>query len=254
MKNSERYVSWFSCGAASAIATKLAISSGIVPTIYYCEIKQEHPDNMRFLRDCEKWFGIKINVLGNDKFSRSTHEVFRKTKFLVSPQGARCTAELKKSLRWQLGRPNDINIMGYTLEEKNRVERLLQSEPLLAMFPILIERKLTKSDCLSILKSAGIKLPKMYELGYRNNNCIGCVKGQAGYWNKIRSDFPQRFDEMAKIERELNRTICKIEWRKNGKRFLKRVFLDELPLDVGKYESEPEPECGFFCQQASDQI
>lgn len=94
----------------------------------------------------------------------------------------------------------------------------------------------------------------MYELGYRNNNCIGCVKGQAGYWNKIRIDFPERFNEMAKIERELNRKICKIEWRSNGSRHLRRVFLDELPHDVGVYKSAPESECGIFCQAAEAEI
>jgi 3'-phosphoadenosine 5'-phosphosulfate sulfotransferase (PAPS reductase)/FAD synthetase len=249
-----RHVSWFSCGAPSAVATKLAIASGIVPRIFYCEVEQEHPDNQRFLKDCERWFGIDIEVLGNDDFSRSTDEVFRKTKFLVGPTGARCTSELKKSLRWQHGRPDDIVIMGYTVDEEKRVNRLLQSEPMLAILPILIERKLTKSDCLSIVKRAGIKLPEMYELGYRNNNCIGCVKGQAGYWNKIRVDFPERFNEMAQIERQLNRKICKIEWRENGNRHMKRVFLDELPLNVGKYASEAEVECGIFCQQAEGDI
>ena len=30
----------------------------------------------------------------------------------------------------------------------------------------------------------------MYDLGYPNNNCIGCIKGGMGYWNRIRKDFP----------------------------------------------------------------
>lgn len=34
----------------------------------------------------------------------------------------------------------------------------------------------------------------MYDLGYANNNCIGCVKGGIGYWNKIRIDFPEESD------------------------------------------------------------
>lgn len=90
----------------------------------------------------------------------------------------------------------------------------------------------------------------MYRLGYKNNNCIGCVKGQAGYWNKIRVDFPERFAEMAMIERELGRTICKKEWKENGKRHLKRIFLDELPSDLGRYDAEPDISCGIICQTA----
>ena len=56
-----RIICWFSCGAASAVATKLAISNnnGKFPLeIVYTEVKEEHPDNQRFLTDCEKWFEI----------------------------------------------------------------------------------------------------------------------------------------------------------------------------------------------------
>ena len=102
---------------------------------------------------------------------------------------------------------------------------------------------------------AGIDLPAMYKLGYRNNNCIGCVKGQAGYWNKIRIDFPDRFAEMAAIERELGRAICKREWRdSDGTRHLERIPLDRLPPDLGRYDGEPDISCGIICQSASTEI
>ena len=45
-----------------------------------------------------------------------------------------------------------------------------------------------------MLQNAGIELPEMYKLGYQHNNCIGCVKSSgAGYWNKIKIDFPERY-------------------------------------------------------------
>jgi hypothetical protein len=94
----------------------------------------------------------------------------------------------------------------------------------------------------------------MYQLGYKNNNCIGCVKGQAGYWNKIRQDFPDRFQQMAQIERKLGRKICKLEWRKDGKRFLKRIYLDELPPNAGSYQSEQDLDCGIHCMEAEASI
>lgn len=49
----ERTVSWFSCGAASAVATKLALNECDDLVIAYCEVAEEHPDNKRFLKDCE---------------------------------------------------------------------------------------------------------------------------------------------------------------------------------------------------------
>lgn len=96
-----RVVSYFSCGAASAVATKLALQSNSWRehadelVIVYCDtLKREHPDNARFLLDCEKWFGQEIIILGNDDYDRDPDEVFRQTRFLVGPRGARCTAEL----------------------------------------------------------------------------------------------------------------------------------------------------------------
>lgn len=252
-----RIVSWFSCGAASAVATKLALESNWREradefVIAYCDVlKREHPDNIRFLHDCEKWFGQEIIIVGNDEYDRDPDEVFLQTKFLVGPRGARCTAELKKAVRWGFQKPDDIVIIGYTVEEyQRRHNQLVQSEPLTNFWPILWEQLVTKDDCYNVVSEAGIELPEMYKLGYRNNNCIGCVKGQAGYWNKIRVDFPERFAEMAKIERKLGRTICKREWKEDGKRMLERIYLDEMPPDLGNYGSEPDIACGILCHTA----
>lgn len=250
-----RIVSWFSCGEASAVATKLALNSNWRAyanefIIAYCDTsKREHPDNMRFLKDCEKWFGQEIKIYGNDEFDRDPDQVFLKTKYLVGHKGARCTGELKKSVRWEHQKPDDIVIIGYTVEEyERRHVHLQRSEPITKFWPILYQMKITKLDCRLILKSTGIEIPKMYQLGYKNNNCIGCVKGQAGYWNKIRVDFPERFTEMAIIERKLKRTICQRQWTENGKRVSQRIYRDELPIDLGNYKSEPDISCGILCQ------
>ncbi|MDC0004541.1 hypothetical protein OAE19_09130 [Porticoccaceae bacterium] len=247
-----RTVSWFSCGAASAVATKLAIASGEPITVAYCEVIEEHPDNSRFLKDCEKWFGQEIIILGNDKYQRSIYNVYESTRYLKGPSGARCTGELKKSVRQQFEEPTDRQVFGYTVEEQNRVDRFIDANNDVDIWPILIERGLTKNDCLAMLLNAGIELPAMYKLGYHNNNCIGCVKGEAGYWNKIRVDFPDVFERMAQMEEKLNRTVCKIEKTVDGKRTLERIPLRELPPEQGDYPSEINIQCGIFCHIAED--
>ena len=64
-----RIVSHFSCGAASAVATKLILAefppSQVV--IYNAFIVEEHADNRRFLADCEKWFDHPVTVLRDEK-------------------------------------------------------------------------------------------------------------------------------------------------------------------------------------------
>ena len=76
----------------------------------------------------------------------------------------------------------------------------------------------------------------MYELGYGNNNCIGCVKGGMGYWNKIRRDFPDAFAKMAAAEREIGRSC------------IKSTFLDELDPNAGREQQMIMPDCGNFCE------
>ena len=90
----------------------------------------------------------------------------------------------------------------------------------------------------------------MYKLGYRNNNCIGCVKGEAGYWNKIRVDFPEVFERMAQMEETLGRTVTKVY--KNGE--LHRPTLRELDPSAGEYPKEQAIECGIFCEMAEQDI
>ena len=240
----KRIVCWFSCGAASAVATKIAISElkeGQELIIAYTEVIEEHPDNKRFLADCEKWFGRKIFILGNDKYERSIYKVFEK-QFIKTPKGSPCTRTLKKSVRQKFEQVNDRQVFGYTAEEQTRLDRFIDANNDVDIWTPLIDKGLGKEDCLAMLKNAGIELPIMYKLGYHNNNCIGCVKGGMGYWNKIKVDFPEHFDKMAKLERFKNQKVFKDR------------FLDELKPTDGNYPSEPNIECSIFCQMAEEDI
>lgn len=173
-------------------------------------------------------------------------DVFAKTRYLVGVAGARCTTELKKKVRQAFSRPDDLHVMGFDASEEDRAARFgANNGEIRTWFP-LIPRGLRKGDCLDILRGAGIEVPAMYRLGYQNNNCIGCVKGQAGYWNKIRRDFPETFARMAGVERELNAAICKTYI--GGER--RRVFLDELPEDAGSHVDLPI-DCGLFCGESA---
>jgi hypothetical protein len=249
----DRIVCWFSCGAASAVATKLAIqdNAGRLPLVVaYTEVRQEHPDNARFLKDCERWFGQPIEVLRNDQYGADIYEVFLRTRYLVGPTGAACTRLLKKGVRNTFERPGDRQVFGFTAEEQQRFEDFQENNPGVDVDVPLIRHGIGKRDCLALLAGAGIDLPTMYKLGYRNNNCIGCVKGGAGYWNKIRRDFPDVFEKMAQVEEHLGRTINVT--RIGGER--KRITLRELDPTAGRYDEEPDISCGVVCNGISDRI
>lgn len=246
MTKVDRVVVWFSCGAASASAGRLALDAyGDRVVFAYCDTGSEHPDNERFLADCERWYGRPILRLKNARY-RDTWDVFERTRYLSGVKGARCTVELKKRVRFDFEQPGDLQVFGFDATEEHRAERFKEQNPdVLVSFP-LIEQGLRKGDCFDVVRAAGIRLPEMYRLGYRNNNCIGCVKGQSGYWNKIRRDFPETFARMAKLEREIGAAICKTE--SGGKR--EAVYLDELDPSVGLYE-EQDISCGLLCDPAT---
>lgn len=265
----DRVLVSFSCGIPSAVTAKMAVETyGERALVYYCDtFKYEHPDNRRFFNDVQNWIGREIKVWKSEEYE-DIFDVFHRSRWLVGVGGARCTTELKKMVRIANQLPGDIHAFGFTVEEKTRVDRFYRENPDLQTDMILYRNGITRAECFRRVREAGIEQPVMYRLGYKNNNCIGCVKGQSGYWNKIRRDFPEAFERMAKTERQLNAAICKkegVEVVRDEKgepvmtvdadgeptvltrRWRKRVFLDELPPDAGRYTAEPDIECGVLC-------
>lgn len=244
-----RVVCWYSCGVASAVATKLAIEKykdTHEVVIARCVVREEHPDNDRFASDCEKWFGMKITNLINEEHDGSVYNVITKRRYISGTQGAPCTMLLKKQVRLDFQLPDDLHVFGYCVEEMERYDSFIDSNNIKCEAP-LIDRKLSHANCLALVNAEGIELPVMYKLGYKHNNCIGCVKATgAGYWNKIKIDFPSKFWMMAGMSRALGVKLTRIENR--------RAYLDEIPEGYGHYQREPEIQCGIFCEAVASEI
>ena len=234
-------VCWISAGVSSFIAGWLLRDS--IDRYIYIDIDDQHPDSMRFIRDCEKALGKPVEVLRSEY--GSVENVAKAMQYLNSPHGAPCTDVLKKRVRkkWEYEhRDYDITyVWGMDCTEKHRADRLKETMiEFHHQFP-LIERDLSKQDCHALLHVLGIHRPAMYDMGYNNNNCIGCAKGGMGYWNKIRVDFPEVFESRAKLERMI------------GASFINGVYLDELEPDRGRIQDEISTECGIMCYLALDE-
>jgi hypothetical protein len=226
-------VAWISAGVSSFIAAYIAKPDKAI----YIDIANQHPDSLRFLMDCQRKLDVPIEVLRDVKYGACVDNVIVDSKYINGPAGAPCTLNLKKRVRQEWERTLDeppVYIWGYDANEENRAKRLAEASEFECEFP-LIEHGLSKADCHGLLADMGIKRPYMYELGYSNNNCIGCVKGGMGYWNRIRRDFPQVFKRRAKQEREI------------GHSCIKGVFLDELDPERGNMDTEVMPDCSFAC-------
>jgi 3'-phosphoadenosine 5'-phosphosulfate sulfotransferase (PAPS reductase)/FAD synthetase len=249
------YLGWFSCGVTSAIACWLTLRKYGQENVelYYIDIDSAHPDNDRFVRDCEAWFGVKIKRIRSEKY-KDQFDVIEKERYINGLDGAKCTKVLKKDVRFVLEQthvPTLFNpetpyikgqVHGFEFQ-RVQIDRAISFKKDYAytnpIFP-LIEAKLTKEDCAAIITKHGIELPMMYRLGYSNNNCIGCVKGGKGYWNKIRLDFPSYFKRMAESERDL------------GHSCIKDTFLDDLDPQDGYTPKPVIPECSVVCEDILD--
>lgn len=228
-------VCWLSAGVSSFIAGYLAKD---VDRYIYIDIDNQHPDSMRFIKDCERVLNKPVEILKSEY--GSINNVIKTFRFVNGPYGAKCTEILKKRVRkeWECKHKNyDITyVWGFDCNEKHRAERLVDTFPEFHHEFPLIDQGITKSEAHGMLECLGIKRPAMYDMGYQNNNCVGCVKGGMGYWNKIRIDIPGVFERMAILEREIGRSC------------IKGVFLDELDPGRGHADKEIMPECGIMCQ------
>lgn len=246
-----RIVSYFSCGVASAVATKLIL--GEYPkdriVILNAWLSKEHPDNDRFRDECEVWFAHPIVRLRDEKYGADPMEVWRRRRFIKNRNGAPCSKALKADVLLPAGLPGDIIVLGYTAEEQNRLDRFHDANAGVQVLTPLIDRGLKKSDCLAIVDRARIRIPAMYLLGFNNNNCIGCCKGGEGYWNKVRIHFPEIFEEACLIQDVLGPGSYLFRHRDTGERF----SLRDLPPDAGR-DNEPEISCSLFCEMATNEL
>ncbi len=238
-----RRIAWFSCGAASAIAAKLARPD----IVAYCETGAEDIDNDRFLRDCEPWFGMAVTRLRSEKY-RDTWDVWERRRYIAGNDGAPCTGELKVQPRLKMQQIGDVHIFGYTADKPDvrRAKALREHYPDIIIETPLIDAGLTKAACIAMLRTAGIREPRTYAMGYPNANCIPCCKATSpDYWALVRLHHPEQFDRMAVLSRELGARLARIND--------KRVFIDEIP--IGHPVTQPiAPECDFLCSLAEQEL
>ena len=269
-RRNKNIICWWSGGITSAVACKLAIDlfDKLHCRVIMIDTYNEHEDTYRFKQDCEQWYGINIESITaiGDKY-KSIQDVWIKHKSLNVATGAICSTVLKRLVReeWQKYNSYKYQIFGFefTKKEFNRALSLQMNHPKTKpIFPLLM-LGYDKDKCIKIVQEAGIIVPITYQLGFKNNNCFntGCVQGGIGYWQKMRNDFPDKFNAMADMEHQLTElkgqpvTMLK-DQSKDAKEssnvlvFLKKhsdypnlKSIDEMPI----CKVEPLFECNGFC-------
>jgi len=143
----DRIVCWFSCGATSAMATYLTLRDHPRDNthVVYCDTGSEHPSSQVFLNNFTRQVNKPIEILKSKKY-KDIWEVFDKTGWLVGVDGARCTLELKKSLRQKYEDFDDIQVFGYDRHEKDRAEKFMENNPEVKLYCPLIDKDISSAD------------------------------------------------------------------------------------------------------------
>ena len=236
--NKKNYcVCWLSGGGSSFISAYLARDT--VNELIFIDIDDQTRDTLRFVNECADYLRLPLTILKSHY--GSVKNVVRQFRYINGVAGAKCTDVLKRRPRKEWEREHSeyalTYIWGFDKRETARAKRIVETNSdQTHLFP-LIDNLVNKKRAHGVLSKIGIKRPDMYEMGYPNQNCKGCVKGGMGYWNKIRVDFPDVFESRAKLEREIGATCLK---DKNGK-----VWLDELDPLRGNFKMEILPDCGI---------
>lgn len=236
---------WFSNGAASAVAAKKTIErygDTHMIRILNNPVVEEHEDNLRFKQDVEKWLGLPIEDVINPAYPDcSAEEIWDSRRYMCGVHGAPCTLLLKKDARkkWEARNKFDHLVLGFTFEEQKRWYRFRRDNP--NVLPGLIGLGIRKFECFDILEKNRVARPRIYDLGFPNANCIGCVKATSpAYWDLVRKTFPKVFERRVEQSEELG---AKLVTHKG-----KRIPLKMLPTKINEQIGDDMSfECSSFC-------
>jgi len=262
--NEKKIICWWSGGVTSALACHLAIKLYGLESCRFIMIDtlgNEDDDTYRFKKDCEIWYGAEIEVIRNDKH-KSIQDVWRNSVSLNVANGAICSATLKRNVRkkWETANKGTYKhqVFGFDINETNRAKAMTLNYPkALAIYPLLMYG-ISKKNCIDLLGSFNILIPRMYHWGLKNNNCgkTGCVQGGIGYWQWHEINRPSVFNAMAQMEHELTDkkgspvTMLKDQSKGGGFLFLKPHI--NYPMvksikDKKQRKIKPLFECNGFC-------
>jgi len=225
--------------------------------LWFADTKTEDDDLYRFLDDCEKFLGVKVERFAE---GRNVWQVFTDKRMLGNTQFDPCSRILKRELLRKVLRErypdpaSSIIILGLDWTEPQRVERNTAAfKPYRTSFPLLEIPLLLKSDLVEFVRSLGIRPPRLTEMGFPHNNCGGfCIKaGHAQFAHLLRS-MPERYAYHEAKEAEwqqvtgLKYTV--LSDRHGGKRTPLSLVEFRHRIQVGMFDETDWGGCGCFTE------
>jgi 3'-phosphoadenosine 5'-phosphosulfate sulfotransferase (PAPS reductase)/FAD synthetase len=208
----------------------------------------EDADLYRFLDETSSEMNVPLIKIAD---GRDVWEIFKDKKYLGNSRIAPCSHYLKQkpAKKWieENYKPNEcILYLGIDWTEAHRTNSPLKNwHPYSLYFPMCDEPYLSKEDMLKMLDNAGIKRPRLYDLGFSHNNCGGfCVRAGQGHFINLLNKLPEMYLYHENKEQELREYLKKdVSILSKTKNKVKKPFtlkelrisnIDELDLfDIG---------------------
>ena len=203
----------FSGGVCSwATAKRVVERHGAENTVLlFADTRMEDEDLYRFLDESAVNVGAPLIKIAD---GRTPWQVMEDERLLGNSRYDPCSKHLKRKLldRWQKANcsPEETTLhFGLDWTEQDRLERLRERKK-----PWRVEAYLTqppyleKPAMLEWLQREGIKIPRLYSLGFHHNNCGGfCIKsGQAQFALLLRV-MPERYKMHEENEERLRKLL-----------------------------------------------
>lgn len=199
-----KHVVHFSGGLCSFWAAKRVIERHGKEnvTLLFADTRMEDEDLYRFLEESAAHLGLPIHVLTE---GHTVWELFKKQKMLGNSRFPLCSVKLKRDQldAWRMERREDAMTfyLGLDWTEQHRMDGVGGKPGMKAIFapfpveaPMMDEPIWDKCRMAKELELLGIKLPRLYTMGFPHNNCGGfCVKAGQAHFAHLLKMMPERY-------------------------------------------------------------
>jgi len=210
---SVKAVVFFSGGLMSWAAAKRAVATygAANTTLLFTDTLIEDADLYRFLADAAANVGAPLVKIAD---GRDPWQVFNDVKMIGNTRADPCSKILKRIpglawLRANCDPANTVLIFGIHYEEVHRLEGTRWSKKEKRMVPAGVRPRyrdlgwprvegpmcdspyLTPNDIRAWARLEGLRIPRLYDLGFSHNNCGGfCVKAGEGHFAMLLAELP----------------------------------------------------------------
>jgi hypothetical protein len=184
-------------------------------TLLFCDTKMEDEDLYRFLHEGAAVIGVPVTIISD---GRTPWELFEDKRFLSNSRVDHCSQILKRELaetyvRNHWSPETCIRFLGMDScqRERNRLKKIqAHCAPYQVDAPLLWPPPLDKDMAKLLAMKHGLRLPRLYELGFLHNNCGGaCVKAGQQQWALLMRTMPERYAHHQQQEERIRELLGK---------------------------------------------